>query len=309
MSFASMMSTGALPEKPWRPESVARLFVSAFICGLTGGAIALAVGYEVNPSNTNPLYFAIAVIGAFTLSSVALLILSRPWPLETLLVRFILTTTSFYGAILLIGLATHLRGAHAELQSTTLKTLLGILCLHGVSFLLIHRFLREHALSWNEAFGFKQNWSKALLFGTFVAVVIVPLTWSILAIIGVAMEILHIKTQDQLPVQMLKQAETKLDWWLVGAAMISIVPAAEEILFRGILYPAIKRAGYPRLAVWCSAAAFATIHLDVVRFLPLMVLALALVWLYEYTGNLIACITVHALFNASNFIALYLTRK
>ena len=78
--------------------------------------------------------------------------------------------TSFYGAILLIGWATHLRGVHAELQSTTLRTLLGILCLHGVSFFLIHRFLREHMFSWSEAFGFKKNVSKALSLGTFVAV-------------------------------------------------------------------------------------------------------------------------------------------
>jgi len=309
MSFVSMMKTGALPEKPWRAEAVARLFASALICGITGGVIALVAAYWTNPANTNALYFAVAVIGALGLSAAALFLLSRPWPFETLLKSLVLTMVSFYGSFLLIGWATYLRGTHAELQSTTVRTLLGILCLHGVSFVLVHRFLREHMFRWSEAFGFKQNWAKAISAGIFVAAAMVLLTWGILAIISTVMNHFHIEAQDQLPVQMLKLAKTKLDWWILGAATVLLVPAAEEILFRGILYPAIKRAGYPRLAVWCSAAAFAIIHLDFVRFLPLMVLALALVWLYEYTGNLLACITAHALFNAANFVALYLQQK
>jgi membrane protease YdiL (CAAX protease family) len=38
------------------------------------------------------------------------------------------------------------------------------------------------------------------------------------------------------------------------------------------------------------------------------VLALALTWLYEKTGNLLASIVVHSLFNAANLVIFCLTR-
>jgi membrane protease YdiL (CAAX protease family) len=86
-----------------------------------------------------------------------------------------------------------------------------------------------------------------------------------------------------------------------------LAPAAEEMLFRGILYPAIKQAGFPRLALWGTALLFAAIHLNLVTFFPLMVLALGLTWLYERTDNLWSSIIAHALFNAMNFVILYST--
>jgi membrane protease YdiL (CAAX protease family) len=79
---------------------------------------------------------------------------------------------------------------------------------------------------------------------------------------------------------------------------------AEEVLFRGILYPAIKQAGHPRVALWGTALLFAAVHMNLVTFLPLAVLALVLTALYERTNNLLAPITAHVLFNALNFVTL-----
>jgi uncharacterized protein len=92
----------------------------------------------------------------------------------------------------------------------------------------------------------------------------------------------------------------------LGFAAILIVPWAEEMLFRGILYPAVKQWGFPRLACWGTSMAFGAIHFNLVTFLPLTLLALVLVRLYERTGNLLAPITAHSLFNAVNFALLYL---
>jgi membrane protease YdiL (CAAX protease family) len=77
------------------------------------------------------------------------------------------------------------------------------------------------------------------------------------------------------------------------------------MLFRGIVYPTVKQAGFPRLALWGSAFLFAACHVNLVTFVPLVVLALALTFIYERTDNLWAPITAHALFNAMNFIILY----
>jgi membrane protease YdiL (CAAX protease family) len=44
---------------------------------------------------------------------------------------------------------------------------------------------------------------------------------------------------------------------------------------------------------------------NLVTFVPLLVLALALTLVYEKTGNLLAPITTHAMFNALNFAMLW----
>jgi hypothetical protein len=98
-------------------------------------------------------------------------------------------------------------------------------------------------------------------------------------------------------------------WWdrlALGVTAILLAPVAEEIFFRGVLYPAIKQAGFPRVAWWGTALFFAVVHVNLVTFVPLTVLALALIALYERTDNLLAPITAHAMFNALNFTTLLL---
>jgi membrane protease YdiL (CAAX protease family) len=81
---------------------------------------------------------------------------------------------------------------------------------------------------------------------------------------------------------------------------------AEEMLFRGILYQWCKRIGFPRLGLWCTSLIFAAMHSNLASFIPLLVLAVTLVILYERTENLIAPIAAHSTFNAINFTLLYL---
>src|SRR6266850_2480978 len=71
----------------------------------------------------------------------------------------------------------------------------------------------------------------------------------------------------------------------------------------------IKRAGFPRLALWGTALLFAGIHWTAMIFLPLFVLALLLTGLYEKTNNLLSPITAHAMFNALNFTMLCLQQR
>ena len=86
----------------------------------------------------------------------------------------------------------------------------------------------------------------------------------------------------------------------MGLFAVVLAPVAEEFIFRGLLFPFIRQLGFPRLAWLGVSALFALIHWDAATFAPLFVLALALTWLYNQTGNLLAPITAHALFNAVN---------
>jgi uncharacterized protein len=90
----------------------------------------------------------------------------------------------------------------------------------------------------------------------------------------------------------------------LGVFAVVIAPVAEEFVFRGMFYPFVKQFGSPRLAFFGVSALFAEIHFDMGTLVPLFALALALTWLYEKTDNLLAPITAHALFNATNLALL-----
>jgi membrane protease YdiL (CAAX protease family) len=91
--------------------------------------------------------------------------------------------------------------------------------------------------------------------------------------------------------------------WFAFAAIL-LAPTVEETIFRGILYPYLKRRFGGRAAITATSIAFAAIHMNVAIFIPLVFLGFVLTWLYERTDSLLAPIATHAMFNATNFFML-----
>src|SRR5207245_8117127 len=118
-----------------------------------------------------------------------------------------------------------------------------------------------------------------------------------------------LKVKEQQAVHALRVASSWFDRLALGLAAIVLAPLAEEMIFRGILYPALKQWGFRRLALWSTSLLFAAVHLNLATFVPLLVLSLILTLLYEKMDNLLAPITAHALFNGFNFLMLYLVEK
>jgi membrane protease YdiL (CAAX protease family) len=85
---------------------------------------------------------------------------------------------------------------------------------------------------------------------------------------------------------------------------IGLAPVAEEILFRGILYPLMRRISNPCAAIWVTSVIFGVFHMNAMTFLPLTLLGATLALLYEKTGNLMSPILAHSLFNLANFFLL-----
>jgi membrane protease YdiL (CAAX protease family) len=92
---------------------------------------------------------------------------------------------------------------------------------------------------------------------------------------------------------------------LVG---VVLAPIAEEILFRGVVFPLLLRRLSPVAAVVLCAALFAALHAHVPALVPLFVIATAFAVGYLYTGSLLTPIVMHAIFNAVNLTLLYLLR-
>lgn len=194
------------------------------------------------------------------------------------------------------------RGANADERVSVLLALTGTLTAHGVGLLLINVFLKEHRMSWSDAFGFqKSGVIRALLLGWFVAVFMLPVSWSLNLLSGRILELFDGSAKIQSSIELLQQTQNMGQIAYFGLVAVVFAPIFEELVFRGILYPSIKRF-YPRkAAIWTSSILFAVIHWNAMTFVPLMVLAVVLCLLYETTGTIIAPIFAHACFNAANF--------
>ena len=100
-----------------------------------------------------------------------------------------------------------------------------------------------------------------------------------------------------------EQAIAMLDPVLVVVAIVFFAPIAEELFFRGIVFNAWLRESGRRWAYVGSAALFAVIHLSLASLLPIFLLGLALAWVYQRTGNLLAPIVMHATVNGISVAA------
>jgi len=99
--------------------------------------------------------------------------------------------------------------------------------------------------------------------------------------------------------------------WSVMAIIVFaclLAPLWEELLFRGILYPVVRRLLGAPLSIAVTALAFAAVHGNVSQLAPLFVLGALLAYLYERTHSLWSCIAAHAAFNSVS-ITLLLTMR
>jgi len=108
--------------------------------------------------------------------------------------------------------------------------------------------------------------------------------------------------------QAAEQALGLVEPWLAVLAIVGLAPIAEELFFRGVVFNAFKRERGRRWAYIGSAALFAVIHLSVVALVPIFLLGLALAWVYERTGSLLAPIVMHAVVNGISVAIALLVR-
>lgn len=82
---------------------------------------------------------------------------------------------------------------------------------------------------------------------------------------------------------------------------ITLIPIAEEILYRGILMSVLRRRGTP-FAVLASSLFFSALHLSPLHFPALAILGAAFAFTYLRSGSLLMAIAMHATYNAISLL-------
>jgi membrane protease YdiL (CAAX protease family) len=85
---------------------------------------------------------------------------------------------------------------------------------------------------------------------------------------------------------------------LVLVVVVVLAPIFEELFFRGLFYPALRRTLGPTSAVILNGVIFGIIHFQPLFMVSLILVGIVLAYLYEKTDSLVAPIMAHALYNA-----------
>ena len=231
----------------------------------------------------------------------------KPWNPESLF---------WLGCALMLALAPGVAvaglfedGSIAQMAANV--TVLPVAILVGVTvWFQVNRRFYQTPISLAAAFGFnRRNTGRCLLLGLGTGFGLVGIAMALALSTSLLIQALGDQAEPQKLVTLIAEEAAKPDqtgtlvFFVVMAAVVA--PVVEEILFRGILYPAIKQIGYPRIAAIGTAILFALFHVNLPTFASLTAVALGLIALYEFTDNLLAPIVAHAVFNASNLTMLF----
>ena len=85
-----------------------------------------------------------------------------------------------------------------------------------------------------------------------------------------------------------------------------LAPLYEELVFRGVLLPALVTRFGAVAGVAITSALFAVAHLSLVEFAPLFVLGIVLGWLRLGSGGLSRSVLMHSAWNGYTFVNLVL---
>jgi membrane protease YdiL (CAAX protease family) len=171
-------------------------------------------------------------------------------------------------------------------------------------FLCVAWLLKLEGIGWEKGFGFGQRTGFAVGLGLVTATVVTPVVMMLQGLLAKALTAEGEQPELQEVVKTIESTVQIEQLFFYGLVAIVLAPVIEELLFRGIFYPAIKSRGRPKLALWGTSLMFALVHNNMLTFIPLTLLAVVLVKLYERTGNLLAPILAHCGFNTVNFVLL-----
>ena len=182
---------------------------------------------------------------------------------------------------------------------------LATLGFHGAVILSGIFFLRFHGITWREVFGLEtSSWQRPLGLAAGALLAVLPVMFGLKYVSELLLQKVGWPLNDQHAVEAILNAKSAGLRVYIGFFAVVIAPLAEEFFFRGLLFSAAKKIGWPKCGWVVVSLLFAAIHSSAPVFLPLFIFALLLTWLYQKTEGLLAPIAAHAAFNAINVIIL-----
>jgi membrane protease YdiL (CAAX protease family) len=222
----------------------------------------------------------------------------RPWSLTDCQPILLVLVGAFLFSLLVqaVWLASAADSASAR---TAHLVVVQSLLFHWTGLLTVAWFLRRRRLPWRSAFGLEPaTLGRDLGRGLLVLAGTMPILVGSAVIYNLFLQLFGFQPSLQ-EVAFIISGETS-PWLRAYFIFLAVVlaPVVEEILFRGMLLPALAKRFGAAAAVVVIAVVFAAIHAHVPSLVPLFVLSTSLSLAYIGTGSLAASIIMHAIFNS-----------
>lgn len=137
---------------------------------------------------------------------------------------------------------------------------------------------------------------------TFLAAIpslmVINLSWTFL------LENLGFDTSKQELIELFANTDSLALLITMSVLAVIIAPLAEELIFRAGFFRFLRDRAPRWLAYTLPSAVFASLHGNLVAFLPLMALGMIFSYAYERTGNLRVPIIAHSIFNLHTILLL-----
>ena len=109
--------------------------------------------------------------------------------------------------------------------------------------------------------------------------------------------------------RLILEIESPGQLWLPLVLAVVLAPLGEEVFFRGFFYPVLRRYLGVAWGIIGSSLFFGLMHLDLFRFIPLVIGSMMLTWLYEKTNSLYTSIIAHGTWNAMMIFILVISEN
>lgn len=101
---------------------------------------------------------------------------------------------------------------------------------------------------------------------------------------------------------------SKLSYILLAIEAVIFAPIFEELLFRGVIFAALRSKFSFGFSALVSAIIFSVLHEHYLSFLPILLLAVVFSYLYERTKNLAYPILLHMIYNGFSLLSVSLLK-
>jgi len=258
------------------------------------------------------LYGAVFVIGLCLLIAFTLRIQDRPlswteplrrlewrpwnWPSAAWIALPLLTVQLIFTLLfILFGRIVETENGETERFLIILQSLL----FHWTGFALIGWSLHRRKLSWSTAFGLRtKGFIRDACWGVVILLGVMPLILGYNIVAQMIMEWMGIAPEVQDVTRIISESSSVSTKIYFALLALAVAPVVEELIFRGILLPAITRMAGVKAAVIVVSVLFAAVHGHWPSFVPLFMLSAALCLAYIYRGSLITSMAMHSVFNS-----------
>ncbi len=224
-------------------------------------------------------------------------LLQRPWLLGDVgrvVVPLVAAHLVFLGILSIL-----FHGKDPDDLNMGLMLVLQSLVFHWLGLGLIVWRLRAHRVSLLTAFGIDpERMAHHAKIGFLAILGTMPILLGANVLYQLFLQMVNLPTDIQDVTRIIADTRGLVPRLYLGMLAVVIAPVVEEVLFRGILLPALAKAWHPAGAVAVVSALFALIHGHIPSFLPLFILSCALCLAAIRFRSLTIPIVMHSLFNA-----------